>query len=260
MVRITFPSKSQFIAPLLAIRELHDDIRLRISPNNIQATVLDTTHVSVTYVNWVCTVDGQLPEGGLDISLKISSLIKAIGLGSSTDDRLEWVLGDLDSDTMRAEMEGGDVVMELKLYDFDAEMIDQPTITPGATLDIPGSRLSVSIKDLATIGDTVSMQPVVNAQSGESKLTLITQGDVGKASITHSEVSLLQYTVDGFPDQPQSFGLRYLVTIMKAATKPQQTVNLSFTKDMPLLISISNEAMSLSFYLAPKFEEDTTDE
>jgi len=257
MIRVLFPGKSNFLAPLLAIRELHDDIRLRISPNNIQATVLDSTHVSVTFVNWVCTTEGSLPAGGVDISIKISSLIKAIGLGSSTDDRLTWVIDS--TDKMLIEMEGGDVTMELKLFDFDSETMEQPDLTPGATFDIPGSRLAVSVRDLSTIGDTVCIKASVNPQTKEASLIMVTEGDIGRASIAHSEARLLQYATDTFPEESQSFGLRYLVTILKAATKPQQSVNISLTKDTPLLIGISNESMCLSYYLAPKFDEQPQD-
>jgi proliferating cell nuclear antigen PCNA len=258
MVRIIFGSKTEFISPLVAIKDLHDDLRLVVSPNKINANILDTTHVSVTYVEWQCETDGHIPETGLEISLKISSLLKAVSLGSSTSDTLEFAI-DQANDSMIVSMDNGDVTISLKLYDFDTDMIQQPELRPGITFDVPGSRFGVIVRDLATIGDTVSMVPKYDAQSGGSSLTLQTEGDVGKATITLTDVSAVQYIVDQFPEGAQSYSLRYLVTILKAASKPQQTVSISFTRDMPLLLHIATGGMSLSFYLAPKFDSDEDD-
>jgi hypothetical protein len=89
---------------------------------------------------------------------------------------------------------------------------------------------------------------------------MVTEGDIGKAKISYANAPVVQYLEGQFPDQPQSFGLRYLVTILKAATKPMQTVTVSLTRDTPLLIGVSNETMTISFYLAPKFDSADDDD
>ena len=257
MVRVEFPSRTNFVAPLLAIRELHDEIQFTISSNEVCATILDRTHVSISFISWTCSTTGPVPEGGLPVCLKIPNLIKALSLGS-TDDRLTWVI-EPGGDAMLVEMEGGDVSMELKLFEFDADVMDRPEFTPGVTFDVAGSRLAVAVRDLASVGDTVQVKCTVDpGGDNASSFTLTTTGEIGTARIT-TDAAVLQRTTDGFPDDAQMFGLRYLVTILKAATKPNHSVTFSLTNGMPLVVSIANETMSLAYFLAPKFDESAAD-
>jgi hypothetical protein len=253
MVRVIFPSRSNFIAPLLAIRELHDEIQVKISSNDVTATILDRTHVSISYITWTCTTEGPVPAGGLVLCLKIPNLVKAVTLGC-TGDHMAWV-HDGSSDKMTVELGDGEVSVELNLFDFDADAMERPEFTPGVTLDVPGSRLAVTVRDLSSVGDTASIKATVDPVAKAASFTMTTAGEIGTARIT-TDAELLQFATEEFPDEAQMFALRYLVTILKAATKPQQTVNLSLTKGMPLVVSISNESMHLSYFLAPKFDED----
>lgn len=144
---------------------------------------------------------------------------------------------------------------ELKLMDIDSEHLGIPDTDYCATVTMPASEYARIVRDLSSIGDTVT----ISATKDGVKFT--TSGDIGTANVTVRQNT----TADKKEDQTVielkepvalTFALRYLTSFSKA-TPLATHVTLSMTRELPVMVEYAMTDMGyLRYYLAPKIEDE----
>merc|ERR1712086_878711 len=149
---------------------------------------------------------------------------------------------------------------ELKLMDIDSEHLGIPDTDYQAVIKMSSAEFQRICRDLSSIGDTV----IISATKDGVKFS--TNGDIGNANVTCRQTA----GVDGKEDEAVvidlqepvalTFTLRYLNSFTKATPLSGQVI-LSMSKDLPIVVEYRIADMGyVRHYLAPKIEEDETEE
>ncbi|MGA1564271.1 MAG: hypothetical protein ACO35C_06650 [Pontimonas sp.] len=234
---------ARFCAPLHALRDLNDAVDLRFAASSCTATVMDSTHVSLSFVSWICSSEDA--AGDVTVSVKLSSLMTGLGLASSPGDGFSISMDSAESDTITLILDEGDTTVNLKLLESDDETMGAPSYDQGLIVKCDTARFRDVCKELSSLGDTVTFF------SDSKNITLHTSGDIGTAKIT-----LRPYSVSN-PQRigPLSISLRYLNSIMKANSISNH-VTLGMVDGMPIQVGLTSPDVSLNCFVAPKIEDE----
>lgn len=246
-MKFQFQSINRFLAPLWALRDLNDVLDLTFSDASCTATVLDSTHVSLSFVSWICASSDVSED--VCIAIKLSSLVTALGLASNPQDAFTIEIASADADTITVLLDGGDTTVDLRLLENVAESMSRPGYEDAVSFRFETPRIRDVCKELSSLGDTVTLR------CQDSNLVLQTTGDVGNAKITMRPTQLVHSTASS---APVSVGLRYLNSIMKAYTI-SSTVVLGLMDGMPLRVSFESPDVKMHCFVAPKLEDDSLD-
>ena len=124
-----------------------------------------------------------------------------------------------------------------------------------ATVVMPASEFQRIMRDLGTIGDTVTINVT------KEGVLFSTSGDIGKANINLRQEQNVDKKEDAITIEMQepvslTFALRYLNSFAKA-TPLSDKVTLSMSKEAPIEVNYAIADMgSVKYYLAPKIDED----
>lgn len=238
-MRITFPDKTSLVSVLSAVRDFSEFIRLEITGPVAKAVILDSTHVSVTCLEFV--VSAVDLDGGDGVVFSISNFLKVLDLGK-VGNEVEIEMTPCD-DVANVTMDDGAVRAAVKLFDNEMDEMDPPEME-GTTIHVSPSEFATRIKDLANLGDSVTLTPQADS------VELSVEADLGTASIVIKATETV-----GAWDEGMTFALRYLVSILKVS-KLFDTLTVIMSNEMPLCIKMKSEYVSVGFFLAPKFKDD----
>merc|ERR1719329_1708033 len=214
-----------------SIRELVNEANFDVSSTGISLQAMDTSHVSL--VSLIMRDDG-FEHFRCDRSISLG-----INLGSSTKE-LKCASND-DSVTLKAEDQCDQLTLmfespnqdrisdfEIKLMDIDSEHLGIPDTDYKASVKMSALEFQRIMRDLSTIGDTVTISCTKEADNTIIEL--------------EEPVSL-------------TFALRYLNLFTKA-TPLSSTVTLNMSPDVPLVTEYKIGDMgNIRFFLAPKIDE-----
>jgi proliferating cell nuclear antigen len=138
--------------------------------------------------------------------------------------------------------------------DIDCEQLIIPTTEYASVVSFPSDEFQRIVRDLQSLGDTCT----INASKDGIKFSVA--GDAGSGGI------LLKTTTSGNNSGPtevlvgndveMSFALRYLHLFSKAAPL-SPTVTISMIDSQPMVVKYQIGGLGeLSFYLAPKMEDE----
>lgn len=139
--------------------------------------------------------------------------------------------------------------------DIDSEHLGIPDEEYQATIKLPSAEFQRIVKDLATIGDTVEICVTKDA------VKFSTNGDIGSANVMCRQSSTADKPEEATEitiSEPValSFALRYLNSFAKATPLANHTT-LKLSKELPIVVEYHIPDMgNLSFYLAPKIDDD----
>lgn len=240
-MRITFPDKSTLVSVLNAVREFSEYIRFEITGPNAKAIILDSTHVSVTCLEFIVSSIGL--DGGCSVMFNIANLLKVIDLGK-TGNEVDIEISSDDADVATVTMDDGAVTAAVKLFDNDMDEMEPPDMV-GTEIRVNPAEFSTRIKDLANLGDCVVLTPRRDA------IELSVDADLGRACVIVNTLN----SVTAW-DRGMSFAIRYLVTLLKVS-KLFDALMVVLTEDMPLGLKMKSDHVSIGFYLAPKFDDES---
>ena len=142
---------------------------------------------------------------------------------------------------------------EMKLMDIDTEQLGIPETEWAASVTMPSAEFQRICKDMAIIGDTLSISVdkqgikfSVNGEMGTGNTTLMPGGETITMQCVQAVGTL-------------TFALRYLNFFTKAAPM-SESVSLSLSKEVPLATEFAIggdvEIGHLRYYLAPKVDDE----
>eukprot|EP00456_Euglypha_rotunda_P025699 TRINITY_DN2072_c0_g1_i15.p1 TRINITY_DN2072_c0_g1~~TRINITY_DN2072_c0_g1_i15.p1 ORF type:complete len:285 (+),score=48.48 TRINITY_DN2072_c0_g1_i15:139-993(+) len=244
-----------------SIKDLVDHANFDCSSTGISLQAMDSSHVSL--VTLVLKADGfehYRCDRNISLGIPIAELCKILKCAGN-DDMI----------TMKAKDSGEAVTFvfespkqtrishfDLKLMDIDSEHLGIPDTDYKCTVKMSSSAFQRICKEIAIIGDTVS----ISASKEGVKFTV--NGESGTGSIhckQDSSVDEEDSVVIKLEEKMSlTFALRYLNYFAKA-TPLSKYVSLKLSPDVPLVVEyqIGEEELEmghLRFYLAPKIEED----
>ncbi|EKX38596.1 proliferating cell nuclear antigen [Guillardia theta CCMP2712] len=240
-----------------AIRELVTDANFDVSTSGVSLQAMDTSHVSL--VSLLLREDGFEHfrcDRSLSLGLNLASITKMLKCANN-DDAITLKAEDQgDTLTLMFESPNQDRIsdFEIKLMDIDSEHLGIPDTEYKATVKMSAAEFQRIMRDLSTIGDTVSISCTKEA------VKFSVEGDIGQGNVImrhnaavdkEDEATIIEL------EEPVSltFALRYLNLFTKA-TPLSSTVTLSMSPDVPLVTEYKVGDMgNIRFFLAPKIDE-----
>lgn len=258
MFEARMPQAALLKKVLDSVKDLVTDANWDCSQAGISLQAMDSSHVSL--VALLMGSDGfekYRCDRPISLGINIASMTKIMKCANNND-----------AVTLRAEDDGNTVVFtfespdqekvsefEMNLMDIDSEHLGIPDREHTATVKMPASEFHSVCRDLSTIGETVTIAVT------KEGVQFTASGDTGKGTITHRNNSSVddesqQVVINVSEELTLSFALRYLNFFTKA-TGLADSVTLSMTADMPLVVEYRIEEMGyIRYFLAPKIDDD----
>jgi len=284
MFECTLSSGELFKKIVSALSDLVEQGNFQVDSNMISFQGMDSSHVSL--------VSMQLTEGGFENYRCDSNQV--LGIQFAALNKILKCMTNKDSLSIQAQ-DDGDIInfifesqdqkrysnFELKLNDIDAEQLGIPDTDYGTTVKMPAAEFQRICRDLAAIGDTVTIsatkqgvQFAVDGDIGAGSMMIKGMVDGGGAvkDETMDEDEDMQVPAHNVDDDgeredngvriqleesvQQTFSLRYLNNFTKATGLSKEVV-LRMGADVPLEVEYKiADFGSLRYYLAPKIDDD----
>jgi len=292
MFECTLSSGELFKKIVSALSDLVEQGNFQVDSNMISFQGMDSSHVSL--------VSLQLTEGGFENYRCDSNQV--LGIQFAALNKILKCMTNKDSLSIQAQ-DDGDLInfifesqdqkrysnFELKLNDIDAEQLGIPDTDYGTTVKMPSSEFQRICRDLAAIGDTVTIsatkqgvQFAVDGDIGAGSMMIKGMvGGAGASKVKDEDATQMEeededmqmdvptQNVDDDGDAEdngvrieleesvtQTFSLRYLNNFTKATGLSKEVV-LRMGADVPLEVDYKiADFGSLRYYLAPKIDDD----
>jgi len=291
MFECTLSSGELFKKIVSALSDLVEQGNFQVDSNMISFQGMDSSHVSL--------VSLQLTEGGFEnyrcdsnqvLGIQFAALNKILKCMTSKDSLS--IQAQDDGDLINFIFESQDQKrysnFELKLNDIDAEQLGIPDTDYGTTVKMPSAEFQRICRDLAAIGDTVTIsatkqgvQFAVDGDIGAGSMMIkgmVAGAGAGSGKVKDEggdeededmQMDVPTQNVDDDGDAEdngvrieleesvtQTFSLRYLNNFTKATGLSKEVV-LRMGADVPLEVEYKiADFGSLRYYLAPKIDDD----
>ncbi|KAG5513541.1 hypothetical protein PMAC_000973 [Pneumocystis sp. 'macacae'] len=233
-----------------AVKELISDVNIECNESGIALQAMDNSHVALVVM--LLRMDGFEPyrcDRNISLGVNLNSFSKVLKCAQNEDIITLKAEDTPDTLNMVFESPTNDRISEydIKLMDIDQEH-----------LGIPDTEYSVVVKMLSIefqriCRDLLALSESVHIEANKEGIKFSCSGDIGNGSIT-----LIQNQDTNIElNEPVSltFSLKYLVNFTKA-TPLAESVILSMSNELPLMVEYKMDTGHLRFYLAPKISEE----
>jgi proliferating cell nuclear antigen len=224
--------------------ELSNDVNLQFTEKGLKVQSMDTSHVclSTVKISKDFFADYNVPKFTV-IGIKLSSLVRVL---TCIDGQFAFEYSEKSPDEFVICSENEH--FSLKTIDLDSEEMEVPEMEYDVEIDADASVLQKHLKNIASFGDTTKIT-IEN-----SNVTASASGEIGTASIV---ISGSRVKITG--NLSVGFASRYLVTFAKAASV-SKVAQLFFANEQPAVMKYEfGKDSYISFFLAPKIEDDDVD-
>ena len=222
---------AEFKQNLVVIKELTEDATFGFRDGRLCVFTMDSSHVCLVHALW--TVENLNAENlnAVKFALNLKNLIQALSFSGENGITFE-----IHDDTVSIQMDS--TTLALRQLDGEELDMDIPEISPG--IDIDASVFSTVIKNFALIDDSLRISTSV------TDLIVETQNE------TFGNVSTKIDIENGREVKRVGFSTRYIATFVKS----HGNLSISIDENMPGVFTFKSPSSEMSFYLAPKMEED----
>ncbi|AGE49555.1 putative DNA polymerase sliding clamp 2 [Acanthocystis turfacea Chlorella virus Can0610SP] len=229
---------------LALLSELSDDVNITFAEQGVKIVAMDTGHVSLTAVKFARGMFNVYSLGKETvIGVKLSNLVKVL---SCVDGPTSFVYDEETPDFFNISSTYGK--FQIGLIDLESEEMLIPDMDFEVEIDADSSVFQKHVKNLSMFGGALRIQ-------ADDEVWMSSSGDIGTGSI---RLEGSRVKVSGPLDS--TFSLKYINTFCKAANV-SKTVALRLSPDQPLLLKYEFASNSyISFFLAPRYEEDNEEE
>jgi proliferating cell nuclear antigen PCNA len=243
---------SLFRSAVEALKEFLPLAQLHISDDGLAISGMDVSHVG--FVNYKLAAEDcetlQVPTPltiGMDM-IVLARTLSAIGAGEKVTLSVNKAKDKLVV-SYANEKASKRAIYELRLMDIQDDSPDIPDMTYAAEITARTADISAVIKDVAHFSDNVQLR------LDEEGFHVSASGDAGnvKQTLENTEDREMALAADNVE---ASFGIKYLMQIMKSGTPLSSTTHLEFDGAQPLRASFRFGSSShFIAYLAPKIVE-----
>ena len=262
MIQFVFDQSSFFFNIIDSLLGLFDDITFTCSPKAIDLQALDISHVSLIYIYLPSEIFSQYEcSQEMNLSFNIDVLNKVLK-SASGDDVLTILSEDPNEDIeiqIATQNEDKNTTFHLKPVDIEQEGVTIPDQAYTAKLTMGSSEFNSLVRNLSEISDSVKVQCKEESISFSVNDSLLNATTTYKSGVIREKAEE-EIEVNVTEACTVSYALRYLKAISGAAGLSAR-VGLSFSSTFPLLVEYTlNEDGFVRFYLAPKVDEEASDE
>lgn len=250
-MEIQLSDASLFRRSIEALKDFLPQAQFQVSAQGLRIRGMDVNHVG--FVDYFLSSEDcdvfKAPKPSV-IGISTATLCKVLATAGGTDRLTLSAEEERLKIAFAAEDKGKTSKFELPTLEIEAETVELPEMSYGATIKAKGSDFASAIKDLALFGDTITLE------LNEDGFHMRAEGDVGKGAMTleptdDREMALEADTVE------VSYGMKYIQHIIKSCCSLAATMELAFDTSNPLRITthFGKESHFIA-YLAPKINED----
>jgi len=241
-----------------ALKDLVQEGNFEWTASGMHFQGLDTAHVSL--IDVIIRHDGFeffRCDRNMTLGINLTQLSKVMKC-SSNDDAI----------TLKAEESAETLVLvfdsvgnarvsefEMKLMDIEQSQLQIPDLEYHAVVKMPSSEFQRICRDLAAIGDSVTIS------ASKEGVKFSTKGDIGNGQITLRQNAAVDEATNAVTIEMQepvtlTFALRYLNFFAKAASVADK-VSLSLTNGSPIVVEYQVEDKGhIRYFLAPKIDDE----
>jgi proliferating cell nuclear antigen len=242
----TFADAGLLQKTIAVLHDLVNECSATITATGMSIQAMDSSHVCLIVLEWPADrFTTYSAAGPAVVGVHVGNLLKILKC-SNKSDSVTIAIDDAESDVVRVSFhdEVRTATFDIKLMNRDDEQLGVPEFEHAAVVTMPSIDFQAACRDLSTLSDTTSM--TVDA----SGLTLTSSGDIGTATLVYPGVDASKTT-----QLTQSFALRYLNSFARGSVM-SSNVTMKMSPEMPLVLAFENEVSNLTFYLAPKIDDD----
>ena len=243
MLRLRTPDASVLRKALAVVADLVDVANIAIADDGVTLQAMDSSHVCLVSLRILPEYFDLIDVGHpATIGIKLSSFIRML---TCVEGPTTFTIDD--DDAFRVACDSA--FFALRTLDIEQETMAVPDISSDVVIDIDSIVFQRLVKDLGAFGD------VATIRTAPGSAMISTTGDIGDATC----VLPGERTAHIATSMTSSYAIRYLASFAKAASVAP-TVNIGMMPDMPLVLTYAFPHGSLSFYLAPKIDDDDIDD
>ena len=241
-----------------ALKDLVNDGNIDCDTSGLNLQAMDSSHVSLVSMNIRNDgFDHYRCDRSISLGVNINNVGKILKCSGAND--IITLKSDENSDALTFVFESSkqDKISEfqLKLMDIDSEKLGIPDTKYNAYIKMPSSEFQRICRDMAVLGDTITIS------ASKEGVKFAVKGDLGTGSTlikpVEAEKEEEKTSIEFQEEVSLNFALRYLNLFTKA-TSLSSTVTLSMSKDVPLVVQYDIEGKGfIKFYLAPKIQDET---
>lgn len=248
----------QFAVLFQHMKTFCDHINIVFQKDQVFVQAMDNSHVSILeirlHAGWFDTYDHK-SEANITIGVSASMLYRILNARDKTQ-TMNIVYDGGETDNLYIHYTAGtktefDKHFELPLMEIDSQLMDIPVMDYQAEIALSSEHFANIVKQLKMFGDTLEIQ------CSEEKIMLVSHSqDQGKMFVEIKINDVSEFAIEEGAELQLSFSLTYLNN-MCLYNKLAKEVELKFIKDAPLMLRyVLGENAYMSFYLAPKVDED----
>lgn len=241
------------------VKDLVHDVNFVCTDEGIQLQAMDTAHV--TLITMTLLADGFTSyecEDTMYLGINIGILSKILKCAENTD--ILTLEAEPEGDTLSIKVQSQsanrDCTFELQRINIETDMTDVPDFEYACSVHMPSSQFKKVIADLASLGETCS----VEIHTSDIQFGVISE--LNKANFvlhedTTSKDEKDHITINNSSKETMKhmFALRYLSYFAKTSAITE-TVGIFMKAGFPLFVNYDlGELGSLGYYLAPKLED-----
>lgn len=241
-----------------AVKDLVTDANFDCSGSGFALQAMDSSHVAL--VSLLLRADGfEHYRCDRNVSMGMNLVNMAKMLKCAGNDDVITIKAPDDDDHVTFVFESPDMErvadFELRQMDIESEHLGIPDSNYEATVRMPSGEFQRIVKDLSSIGDTVTITVV------KEGIKFSTTGDIGTANVTckpsaSADKDSEQTIIEMREAVSLTFALRYFNSFAKATPLSAQVV-VQMSKDLPIVVEYQIADMGyIRFYLAPKIGSD----
>lgn len=231
------------------IHDLLQDCTASISKKGIFIQSMDSSHVCLVSITWPSgAFASYFCEGDTLVGIHVGNLLRILKCCNKSD-TVTLSIEESTSDAMTVSFKDDSrtASFSMKLMTRDDEQMSVPEMEYAASISMDSQDFQGACRDLSIISDTTTISVTSKGLSFSSS------GDIGEAHLVYENVERM-----GTSEISQSFSLRYLNSFAKGTILASK-VALKMSSDMPIVIEFVNDVCYISFYLAPKIDDDVAD-
>lgn len=248
----------QFATLFQHMKTFSDHINIIFEKGQLFVQAMDNSHVSIMELKlpaeWF-DVYTHKNEANITIGVSSSMLFRILNARDKTQE-MNIVYDGGETDNLYVHYTAGtktefDKHFELPLMEIDTQLMEIPAMEYQAEMALSSEHFANMVKQLKMFGDTMEIQ------CSEEKIMLVSHShDQGKMFVEIKINDVSEFAIEEGAELQMSFSLAYLYN-MCLYNKLSKDVEIKFIRDAPLMLRyVLGENASLSFYLAPKVNED----
>jgi proliferating cell nuclear antigen len=255
-------NESTLIKKLIeSIKDIVSEINLEISPLGINLQAMDASHVALVTVSLSSEGFSEYRcDKTMNLGIQVANLWKLMKCG-----------GNDDSITLKASSESSSLNIKfenkklkkscdfnLNLITIDSEHLGIPETSYGSSILMSSNEFNRIMKELYALSETVSIETSKNSVI----FSVASEQINGSIKIDSNETNTQEELTVIKVDEPVNlaFALRYLNMFTKATALTEQ-VHISLSAEYPLRVEYRLSKLgSLKYYLAPRINEETTNQ